>query len=326
MAAALLQTVAVLLALVVPVAAAAQDRPAEHPLAGRIWDVRGERFVSEDELIAALQGARYVLLGKSHDNAEHHRLQARVVERLARTGRKPFVAFEQMDAGQQAALDAHLAAGGDAAALAAGLGRAVRWSNAWPEWRFYQPIAEAALAAGLRLVAANVSDELLRRAMRDRASLDAAFVARTRLDTPLPDTERRTLERELVAMHCGTTGPVIEMMITAQRVRDAAFADALVTRDEGARTGVAGTGGAGDGAVLIAGTGHARSDRGVPWVLRLMRPAAPVASVGMLETAAALTRPADYAAAFGAPEARTPFDYLWFTSGGGSGRDVDPCR
>ncbi len=280
----------------------------EHPLAGRIWHVAQERFVGEDELIDLLRPARYVLLGESHDNADHHRAQAYVIERLARAGRKPIVAFEQMDASQQSALDRHVNAPGDAA----GLGRAVGWSNTWPEWRFYQPIAEAALRNGLGMVAANVTDDLVRRALRDVGVLDAAFVARTRLGEPLPEAAHRLLDRELVMMHCGTTGPVIQMMMTAQRVRDAAFADALTRRDEG------------DGGVLIAGTGHTRSDFGVPWVLGKMTPGANVASLAMVEVAGPFTRAQDYAQLY--DSARLPFDYVWFTPAANRGRGGDPCR
>ncbi len=292
------------LALLFATAAAAQ----EHPLAGRIWAVAEERFVTEDELVELLKPARYVLVGESHDNADHHRAQAYVVERLARAGRRPIVAFEQMDASQQAALERYVMAPGDAA----GLGRAVGWSNAWPEWRFYQPIAEAALRNGLSMVAGNVTDEVARRAMRDMGVLDAEFVARTRLNDPLPEAAHRLLERELVMMHCGMTGPVIQMMMTAQRVRDAAFADALTRRDEG------------DGGVLIAGTGHTRTDFGVPWVLGKMAPGATVASLAMVEVAGPFPRAQDYAQLY--DSARLPFDYVWFTPAAARERAGDPCR
>ena len=43
----------------------------EGPLAGRIWDVRGERFVGEGELVAVLAQKRYVLLGEIHERCGH---------------------------------------------------------------------------------------------------------------------------------------------------------------------------------------------------------------------------------------------------------------
>lgn len=305
----------VLLALAVALPAPGPARAQEwtspvgrsHPLAGKIYDVAAGTFLTPDELMARLAAARYVLLGEVHDNADHHRLHGAVVAALARAGRRPVVAMEQLDTSQQAALDRYLSIPGDAA----GLGRAVRWSNAWPEWRFYQPIAEAALGAGLNILAANVPDAELRGYMRDASAVDAAFAERTFLRVPLEPGDQRSLDRELVAMHCGTTGPVIQQMHFAQRVRDAAFADTIVRGDEG------------DGGVLIAGNGHVRTDRGVPWVLRRMKPAATVAAVAFVEVAEGLLQAPDYRRLYDAPT--LPFDYVWFTPGTTRG-GADPCR
>jgi hypothetical protein len=76
-----------------------------------------------------------------------------------------------------------------------------------------------------------------------------------------------------------------------------------------------------DGAVLIAGAGHVRTDRGVPRGLALLVPEARVVSVAFLEVADGSTRPADYAAGFGGG-ARLPFDYIWFTA---RADNVDHC-
>ena len=54
--------------------------------------------------------------------------------------------------------------------------------------------------------------------------------------------------------------------------------------------------------MLIAGNGHVRKDRGVPWYLARMRPDARIVSVGLIEVAAGRRRPAEL-----------PFDYVWFT-------------
>ncbi|MFP2908704.1 ChaN family lipoprotein, partial [Pyxidicoccus sp. 3LFB2] len=81
----------------------------DHPLTGRIWDVKGNRFVDEAELLRALAGARFVVLGERHDQGDHHQLQAKLVRALASSGRKPALAFEMLDVEQQPAVDASLA-------------------------------------------------------------------------------------------------------------------------------------------------------------------------------------------------------------------------
>jgi uncharacterized iron-regulated protein len=73
------------------------------------------------------------------------------------------------------------------------------------------------------------------------------------------------------------------------------------------------------GAVLIAGAGHVRRDRGVPAHLATAAPGAVVASVALVEVADGAERPADYAARWGGT---VPFDHVWFTP---RTDDGDPC-
>ena len=61
----------------------------DHPLVGRNWDTRAQAFVTRDALIQRAAGARLVLLGEIHDNADHHRLQAEVLAALLKAGRTP---------------------------------------------------------------------------------------------------------------------------------------------------------------------------------------------------------------------------------------------
>jgi heme-binding uptake protein ChaN (Tiki superfamily) len=102
---------------------------------------------------------------------------------------------------------------------------------------------------------------------------------------------------------------MIERMALVQRARDARMARSLVEADRG------------DGAVLIAGAGHVRTDRGVPLQLRTLRPGLPVASVAFQEVADDSTEPGAYADT--SARARLPFDYVWFTARVDA---VDPCE
>jgi uncharacterized iron-regulated protein len=71
-----------------------------------------------------------------------------------------------------------------------------------------------------------------------------------------------------------------------------------------------------DGAVLIAGGGHVRLDRGVPYQLARTAPGVSVASLVLREVRHGETNPKVYAAEEG------PFDFMWFTP---RGSDADPC-
>ncbi len=278
----------------------------DHPLAGRIWDVVRGRFIDRDALAARLAAARFVLLGEQHENPDHHRLQAWVLRALIAAGRRPAVAFEMLTTADAPALARYLAAApGDAA----GLGAAVNWSRSgWPDWNYYRPIAAAALGAGLPLVAANIPPATARALTRgEPGALDPRLVARYGLDQPLPPAVEVAMAAEIHEAHCGqVAGRLVPGMIAAQRVRDAQMAESLVTGEM-------------DGAVLIAGAGHVRTDRGVPAYLRARLPDAPVGSVAFLEVDRRDPSPLDYAERFGGV---LPFDYVWFTP---RVDDEDPC-
>jgi uncharacterized iron-regulated protein len=279
----------------------------DHPLTGRIWDTRADRFVTADALVARLAGARYVLLGERHDNPDHHRAQAALVRALLAAGRQPAVAFEMFTADDAPAIARHLAG---APRDAGGLADAVNWKRSgWPDWAHYQPIAQAALDAGLPVVAANLAPATARALARGHgAALPADLAARYGLDRPLPDGGQAALTEEIRRAHCGhVPAERLAGMVLAQRARDAMLADSMLAAER-------------DGAVLIAGAGHVRTDRGVPVYLRARVPDASIAAVAPLEVRDGWTRPEQYGAAF--DDGRLPFDWIWFTP---RMSDADPC-
>jgi uncharacterized iron-regulated protein len=275
---------------------------ASHPLIGQIYRVADRRPVSEADLFAAAGAADFVLIGERHDNRDHHRLQAEIVRALQRDARRPrAVAFEMIGADRQLDiveyLDAHP---GDAA----GLGTAVDWAaSGSPDWAVYEPIARAALANGAQIVAADLDEEAQDAVFnRGAQSLRSSFVRRTGLDRDFPAALTSNLRDELDRAHCGAVPPeVVSGMYQVQRARDAMLADRLA-----AASGKA-------GGILIAGNDHVRNDRGVPWYLARLKPAAHTLSIGLLEVQ-------DYQRR---PPAALPYDYVWFTARVADGQD--PC-
>ena len=79
----------------------------DHPLVGTIWNSDSEA-VTISELEKALANARFVLLGEIHDNPDHHRLQAQLIDGLVRKGRRPAIVFEMIPANLQPELDRHV--------------------------------------------------------------------------------------------------------------------------------------------------------------------------------------------------------------------------
>lgn len=259
----------------------------QHPLAGTLWRPAAQAFATPEDLVAAARQADVVLLGETHDNPDHHALQAWVLRRLLADGRRPLLAFEMIDADQAPKLAAWLA---PHPTDAAGLGPALEWERSgWPDWAMYRPIAQAALTAGIPLSAANISRETTRAIVREGLVPDLP---------PLAAASEEAMRAEIHDDHCGMLpDSVLPAMVRVQRARDAAMARAV----------------SGHGpAVLIAGSGHVRADRGVPTYL----PAGTRSlSVAFVEVDEAATAPDQYD--------HLPYDFVWFTP---RAERTDPCE
>jgi uncharacterized iron-regulated protein len=270
----------------------------DHPLAGRIWSMQEKAFVQPGTLAKAVQDARFVLLGEIHDNADHHRLQAWLVGEASR-GRKAALVMEMIpqDAAQKLADYLKRPNAG-----AAGLGAAIDWQKwGWPAWHLYQPIAEAAFGAKLPIRAGDVERQTLRDV--GKKGLELLDIARRNelgLDAPLSAGLEDSLLNELYASHCELMPrSALSGMANVQRLRDAVLADSLFRSASG------------DGAILIAGNGHVRADRGVPLYLRAHAPQAAIVTVMILEVEADAGTAEDLLPK-SASEHRVA-DYVWFT-------------
>jgi len=263
--------------------AACAHAPKDHALSGKIWDPRAQTFVSADQMFQRAAQARHVILGEAHDNPDHHRLQLVVLRALA--GQPRLLAMEQFDSEYQPAIDAARAAGADAEALAdAGHFERKGWN-----WPLYRPLVQFALDHGWPLAAANLS--------RAEARAIVADPARSGLAAASPFV-RLALERDIIEGHCGAAPEAKRLagMVEAQRARDARMAQVMSAHRY---------------TVLIAGSGHAQRDRGVPLYLA----ADEVLSIAFVEVEAGNTRPPDFLSA-------ESYHYVWFTV---RTARADPC-
>jgi uncharacterized iron-regulated protein len=283
----------------------------DHSLTGRIWLSDEARFIPPQALIERLSARKYVLLGERHDNPDHHRIQAWITNRLIARGRRPALVMEMIRAQKQAKIDAYLTANpGDSL----GLGKAIGWGGSgWLPWRHYEPIVRPVVGNGLPFIAANLSRGTLRAVVR--RGFKALTSERRRalnLQQPMGKDTLAAMDRELADAHCGFLDARKARPFTrVQLLRDARFAEAL-------RLGAARA----KGAILIAGAGHARSDRGVPYHLRRGGAAqGDVFALGIVEVSENENGPAAYGAIYGTE--RPPFDAVWFTP---RQARKDPCE
>ncbi|MBI5534912.1 MAG: ChaN family lipoprotein [Deltaproteobacteria bacterium] len=273
----------------------------QHPLVGRIFDVGSGKPIDATALLERAGSSHFVLLGEKHDNPDHHRLQAFVLQSMIDAGRRPTVGFEMLESGQQDTVNqVQKAHPGDPDAIRPAVG----WDKSgWPDWPLYRPVFAALSEARLPILATNVPKAQVRLIVRYGAG---AFVDGQMklwgLDQPLPAEQLAALKGELRDSHCGMLPEkVVDAMVLAQRARDAGMADRMTNADGS------------HGVVLVAGAGHVRRDRGVPAYLALRRPESTRISIAFVEVHEGGNDPKDY---------DSGADLVWFTPRVDSD---DPC-
>ena len=256
-----------------------------------------------------------VLLGEVHDNPDHHRLRAWLIAEAlrSRADHRPAVVFEHIRADQQPALDRFAALRAEGKNTARDLLRLLEWDKSgWPPEAIYEPLFEAVVAARLPILAGNTTRDRIKAVARQGlAALAAVERAELWLDHPQPAPLSEALNKELAESHCGALPPqAIPGMAAAQRYRDAHLAGALLRAEK-----LHGS------AILIAGNGHVRGDRGVPWHIRQRQPDAKVTTVLFLEVEEGKSDPAAYLPRY--PDGKAAVDLVIFTPRAERG---DPCE
>ena len=263
--------------------------------------------------MSVLGRARLILLGETHDNAEHHRLQAAIYRDLAAANLKPPSAvFEMLDADDHATLNAALAAG---PAEPQTIATAVQWDQSgWPAFPLYEPIFAEVLAAEGKILPAGLPRQQAMtladgRAFEPLGPYTAKVNRRYNLRQALPEALQASQRDLMQQSHCGMLPEeMLDGMVHIQRVRDALMA-------EGLRLGL---GKAQEHqAILIAGKGHVRRDVGVPQLLTQIG-LGPVVTVGLVEQPTHHNAPQPTLTA----EMADHFDYIIWTQ---PGPEKDHC-
>lgn len=280
---------------------------AEHPLVGRIVTTRDAKFLTPDAYTDVLNRARFVLLGEVHDNIDHHRLQGFAIRQIKAAS--PRTVFEHFRTDQQGVLDAFQA--GDAWMKSASgdaqlerLFLVTGWAaSGWPAATMFAPLMRAVLDRDGKMLAGHPPKqrvyEVARRGL-DALSMDAQ--RSLMLSRPLGAPLQEALLGELEASHCELMPKeAFGNMAVAQRFRDGHMARVMI--DAAMMQAPAETG----PVILVAGNGHVRQDRGVPWYLRAMGAdgsddgtTGSIVSVGHVEVVAGKMLPRDYARALAA--------------------------
>jgi len=310
---------------------AAQSKSCKHALCGQILqtarpDPEAPKSSCADDTWLDLKNAAkavlsshgILILGEAHDSAAHHLLQAAAVREFAVASgsnvAKTAVVFEQIRDDQQAGLDKFADFDKNAARLAtvSDLKRFLEWDKSgWPK-DIYDPLFKAVVYAGLPIYPGDVPRNAIMKAAKEgEAALAIDDRERLGLNIPLgPNLDAASI-KEIEEAHCGAIPKsAFGGMAYAQRYRDAHLADAALRASD--KNG---------SAILITGTVHARTDRGVPWYVRQRAPGKKVVSVMFVEVEDGKSDVVAYVPRD--PDGRPAADYLIFTS---RSERPDPCE
>jgi uncharacterized iron-regulated protein len=187
------------------------------------------------------------LLGEWHDQADHQRQAAQLVDELAAQGRLQALVLEMAERGRHTA-------GLPREASDAQVREALAWDeSSWP-WAAYGPVVMAAVRAGVPVHGGNLA----------RAELRAAM-GQARWDDSVPDAARARLADAVREGHCGLVPEAqLPAMTRMQIARDDALATAVATAAQGASPQAV--------ILLLTGAVHASRVTGVPLHLPRLAP------------------------------------------------------
>ena len=274
--------------------ALAEELPDSLPVS--VFHTDSKTFLPFSDFLVRLQDAQAILLGELHDNAIHHQLQAKIADEFS-----PGLAliFEMVPVTKSEILSdlSGLVSG----RLPADLAERLEWeSSGWPDFSLYEPLFELAPKRGVKLFAGNLSRSDIRAIAKQDITRTHSLFNRLNLRDLPPAHDDEALLEELFQAHCeAVPREHLYGMAAAQQAVDAHFA--LQIDQALQQPGI-------DRAILIAGRGHMRRDRGVPFHLLRRQPDLSIVSIGLLEESEGLQDTALYDYVIVTPQAERKGD------------------
>jgi len=292
-----------------PTHQAPSDTPLEsqNGLIGKIWDVKNGKFIDRQQLVKNVTASHYILLGETHDNLQHHKDHALLIQQIAAAQPHTAIGMEMVNSDQVSAIDkAKITSSNDLLAILENS------NNNWDYRKYYSSVLDSIFNAKLSINAVDLDKPELMNILRGGFAHAPKQIQQLIQKNPLTDQERESLKQEIEATHCGmATENMTKAMMLGQQVRDANIALNLFKISSDGVPAV----------VLISGSGHIRLDRGVPMYLHSLDTANSSISVAWLEVNKEFPSPRDYAAQWS--QSQLPFDFVVFTQ---QTERTDPCE
>jgi len=278
-----------------------------HSLIGKIWSTKDKKFTSQEALLKAVYQSEYVLLGETHDNTKHHADHGNMITKIAAQSKQAAVAFEMLNQDHANVINNVEFDSTDEL-----LNTLEQAKTGWEYKKYYQPVFDSVFRAKLAMYAAEISRETLMQIVTRGIEQAPEEVQSLLKKTKLSAESVESLNKEIEMTHCGMINEeMTKAMMLGQQVRDAAIANALYTMKKSPV----------ETAILVAGSGHIRNDRGAPLYLKTLDKNAKITSVAWLEIDTETSDPQAYSERWGSTQ--LPFDFVVFTD---QVDRPDPCE
>ncbi|MBX3119960.1 MAG: ChaN family lipoprotein [Fimbriimonadaceae bacterium] len=225
---------------------------------GKIRSTQSGKLASPDDVAAAADGHRFVFLGELHDNPDHHKMQATVIEALAKRGRNVIVGFEMFTRPVQDNLNGWTLGWWSEEEFI----EKSDWKKQWGfDFALYRPIFEATKKYRLPMVAMNVPREWVRQTGREGFK---SLSSEIRAQVPEPDLTNQNHRAVFTALMGGhpMTGERAEFVYSAQVLWDAGMADTALKYLAKSPT-ISNT-----VFVVVAGAGHVMYGQGINYQIQ----------------------------------------------------------
>ena len=223
----------------------------------QIKDMSNDHIAGIDNIVKAANGKRFVFLGESHTNPEHHKFQAHVIEAFARSGRTVIVGFEMFQRPKQSALNPWtMGMWSEEQFLTE-----TDWKHQWGyDFALYRPIFEVTREYKIPMVALNIPRDWVRAVGRSGFS---GLTEEQRRELPTPLGTYNPVHRQIFTAMIGSahpmTGTSADNMYSGQVLWDEAMADSALKYLD------AHSFGSDPVFIVIAGSGHVMYGQGINW-------------------------------------------------------------
>lgn len=221
---------------------------------GAVKDMRSDAVSSARGIAEAADGYRFVCLGESHDNLDHHKMQAAVIQALVDRGRDVVVGFEMFQRPIQKALNPWTMGMYTKEEFI----NQAEWKTQWGfPFELYEPIFLTVQRDRLPMVALNVPRDWVRAVGKGGYDgLTPQAKSELPSDFYLKNKEHREIFGAMMGGH-PMQGDAGENMYKAQTLWDEGMADTalkyLSARISGPKTVF----------VIVAGSGHVMYGQGI---------------------------------------------------------------